>query len=255
MQVSTASNRETLSFASNGFIDVVAIGSIFANNVSHTTQNANNTITFNAVGDASDIGVGILSSGGAADIRLIAGDDVNHIVPALTPDPVFPDDPTDVPTDTAPPVVLPTVAAANQLGNLPSTGPFSISTAGSTTDPEVTLFNSAGDALFNNNAVGVPLVLTSLPEDTYFIAISGFDSTVGPNFQVTGGTNTGPFNLALNDDITANGTLAVGEVIFFSFTVQRILMTQRILMIQAMVILSPEILMGLVLLPTQIRQA
>ena len=78
--------------AGDGFIDVVAIGSISAVDVSHTTQNASNTITLIAVGDASDISVGSLSTGGAADIRLIAGDDVNHLTGAPV-DPTTPVDP------------------------------------------------------------------------------------------------------------------------------------------------------------------
>ena len=71
-------NLETV-VAGNGFIDVVALGTLTATDVSHTTENAGNTITLIAVGDQSDITIGELSSGGAGDIRLIAGDDVTHL--------------------------------------------------------------------------------------------------------------------------------------------------------------------------------
>lgn len=70
--------------AGDGFIDVVALGTISADDISHTTQNENNTITLIAVGDDSDISLGSLSTGNAANIRLIAGDDVNHLAGAAT---------------------------------------------------------------------------------------------------------------------------------------------------------------------------
>ena len=70
--------------AGDGFIDVVAIGTITATAVSHTTQNETNTITLIAVGNDSDILVDSLSTGGAANIRLIAGDDVNHLANGTT---------------------------------------------------------------------------------------------------------------------------------------------------------------------------
>jgi len=70
--------------AGDGFIDVVAIGTITATDVSHTTQNETNTITLIAVGNDSDILVDSLSTGGAANIRLIAGDDVNHLANGTT---------------------------------------------------------------------------------------------------------------------------------------------------------------------------
>jgi len=76
-------NLETI-VAGNGFIDVVALGTITATDVSFTTQNAGNTATLIAVGDDSDISFGSLSTGGAANIRLIAGDDVNHLAGAAT---------------------------------------------------------------------------------------------------------------------------------------------------------------------------
>ncbi len=70
--------------AGDGFVDVVAIGTISVDDVGFTTQNENNTITLIAVGDDSDISIGNLSTGGAGNIRLIAGDDVNHLPGAAT---------------------------------------------------------------------------------------------------------------------------------------------------------------------------
>jgi hypothetical protein len=70
--------------AGDGKIDVVALGTLIAGDVRHTTQTETTTITLIAVGDDSDISIGRLSSGGAADIRLIAGDDVNHLAAAGT---------------------------------------------------------------------------------------------------------------------------------------------------------------------------
>ncbi len=74
-------NLDTI-VAGNGKIDVVALGTITATDVSHTTKNASNTITFNAVGDQSDIVLGRLAAGGDGDVRLIAGDDVRHLAGA-----------------------------------------------------------------------------------------------------------------------------------------------------------------------------
>ena len=195
---------------------MVALGSISAVDVSHTTQNEGNTITLIAVGDASDISVGSLSTGGAADIRLIAGDDVNH----LTEDPVGPTTPVD-PVNPVPlnPAGQPVVAAANQLGNIRLTEGLVFRTAGSTVDPVLTLFDSDGAVVFTSgNAIGIPVVLTSLPEGTYFLAVSGVVTTVDDDFSVIGGNSSGGFVLGVND-FSASGALVPNQVIFYGFTV------------------------------------
>jgi len=210
--------------AGDGFIDVVAIGSIFTGNVSHTTQNANNTITLIAVGDDSDIGVGILSTGGAGNIRLIAGDDVNHSVPPTTTDPVGPVNPVDPvspvdPVNPVDPAGQPVVAPANQLGNISADEGLVFNTTGSSVDPVITLFNGEGAVVFSSgNAIGNPVVLPSLPVGTYFVAVSGVVTTVDDDFVVVGGDSGGAFVLNVND-FSASGTLVANQVVFYSFTV------------------------------------
>jgi len=216
-------NLETI-VAGDGFIDVVAIGSIFTGNVSHTTQNANNTITLIAVGDDSDIGVGILSTGGAGNIRLIAGDDVNHSVPPTTTDPVGPVNPVDPvspvdPVNPVDPAGQPVVAPANQLGNISADEGLVFNTTGSSVDPVITLFNGEGAVVFSSgNAIGNPVVLPSLPVGTYFVAVSGVVTTVDDDFVVVGGDSGGAFVLNVND-FSASGTLVANQVVFYSFTV------------------------------------
>ncbi len=206
----------------NGKSDVVANGTITATDFSYTTQNPGNTITFIAAGDQSDILIDRLSSGGAADIRLIAGDDVVH---APEPSGV-------VPTTSF--VVPDIVDPANRLGNFESGSVISIETSASTGDPELTLFNSSGVLLAQNNdrnAVVSPdaqLAPTRLADGAYVIAVSGFDSTAGDDFMVVGGDTAGAFNLNINgtagpggniSGLMSNGTLAPNQVIFYSFTV------------------------------------
>ena len=118
-----------------------------------------------------------------------------------------------------PPTGPPFVAPANQLGNIFLDEGLVFSTAGSAVDPVLTLFDSVGEVVFNSgNAIGIPIVLTSLPEGTYFLAVSGVETTVDDDFVVVGGDSGGPFSLAVND-FTATGTLAPNQVAFFSFTV------------------------------------
>ncbi|QEG21477.1 PEP-CTERM sorting domain-containing protein [Mariniblastus fucicola] len=117
-----------------------------------------------------------------------------------------------------------TTPSAIDLGVIgEDTEDFSIDTFGTGFDTELALFSSDGLLLDSNDDAGTgtqsELLISSLAEGTYFLAVGEFNSIFGDGFvATTTATVGGDYTLNYNGE-TAAGTLAGGTVDFYSFDI------------------------------------
>ena len=134
--------------------------------------------------------------------------------------------------EAAPPVVV--TPTADDLGiSVADTSVLTLNTFGSALgDTEMGLYDAAGNLLDNNDDAGgglqSELVVQSLAEGTYYVAVSAYNTNFGASgFNVAGGGDSGEIVLNFSDGLDVFGSAtavldgadAAGGVAWFSFDV------------------------------------
>ena len=134
--------------------------------------------------------------------------------------------------EAAPPVVV--TPTADDLGiSVADTSVLTLDTFGSALgDTEMGLYDAAGNLLDNNDDAGgglqSELVVQSLAEGTYYVAVSAYNTTFGASgFGIAGGGDSGEIVLNFSDGLDVFGSAtavldgadAAGGVAWFSFDV------------------------------------
>jgi hypothetical protein len=134
--------------------------------------------------------------------------------------------------EAAPPVVV--TPTADDLGiSVADTSVLTLNTFGSALeDTEMGLYDAAGNLLDNNDDAGgglqSELVVQSLAEGTYYVAVSAYNTTFGASgFNVAGGGESGEIVLNFSDGLDVFGSAtavldnadAAGGMAWFSFDI------------------------------------